>query len=130
MNTRHLYIPSAAVIILGALLALVGVFAPHVYAYRLGVLLAIVALPPLVYALLHRATRATEEQLDHAYRAGYHRALTHVSQGLLDAPAAPPDGGEEAGHGPQGAHTPCDELPGNVRPIRPHGKDTNPRKAV
>ncbi|WP_406334287.1 hypothetical protein OG814_11650 [Streptomyces zaomyceticus] len=130
MNTRHLYIPSAAVIILGALLALVGVFAPHVYAYRLGVLLAIVALPPLGYALLHRATRATEEQLDHAYRAGYHRALTHVSQGLLDAPAAPPDGGEEAGHDPQGAPAPCDdELPGNVRPIRPHG-DNNPRKAV
>ncbi|MFB7452807.1 hypothetical protein [Streptomyces sp. NPDC056194] len=130
MKTRHLLIPSAAVIVLGALAALVGVFAPHVYAYRLGILLAIVALPSLGYALLHRATQATEEQLDHAYRAGYHRALTHVSQGLLDAPAAPPDGGEEAGHDPHGIRVPCDELPGNVRPIRPHGKDNGNRKAV
>ncbi|MEK9521421.1 hypothetical protein MIU24_18805 [Streptomyces venezuelae] len=130
MKARHLYIPSTALITLGTLLAIVGVFAPHVYAYRLGVLLAIVALPPLGYALLHRATRATEEQLDHAYRAGYHRALTHVSQGLLDAPAAPPDGGEEAGHGPHGTHTPCDDPLGNVLSFRQHGKDTNPRKAV
>ncbi|MFD4371535.1 hypothetical protein ACFWPY_08075 [Streptomyces sp. NPDC058527] len=128
--TRQLYIPSATVIVLGTLGALAGVLTNTVPIWRIGVLLAIVALPPLGYALLHRANQATEEQLDHAYRAGYHRALTHVSQGLLDAPAAPPDGGEEAGHGPHGAHTPCDDPLGNVRLIRPHGKDNNPRKAV
>ncbi|APD18561.1 hypothetical protein SEA_PICARD_31 [Streptomyces phage Picard] len=130
MNTRHLAISSVAVIVLGALLALGGVFAPNFHAYRLGILLALLALAPLGYALLHHATRATEEQLDHAYRAGYHRALTHVSQGLLDAPAAPPDGGEEVGQYDAQGNALCDDdLLDNVRPLRPY-ENTNPRKAV
>ncbi|MER8042555.1 hypothetical protein [Streptomyces sp. NPDC094032] len=129
---RRLYATSAALITLGVLVALVGVLTHSFHTWRLGVLLAVAAMPALGYALIHRAAQATEEQLAHSHRAGYNLALDHVSQGLLDAPA-PPGGGEGAGqYDPHGTNALCDDdLLGNVRPIRPHdGKDTNNRKAV
>jgi hypothetical protein len=128
---RRLFRPSVAAIITGVSIAMFGVLCGSLHIWRLGLLVAVAALPALCYALIHRAAVASDDQLAHAHRTGYQLALYHVSLGLLDTPAAPPDGGEGVGHAdPQGLPAPR-TAPGNVRPLRPRDRaETDNRKAV
>jgi len=130
---RRLFCPSVAAIVLGASISLHGVIRDSLDVWRLGLLLAVMALPVLGYALIYRAARASDDQLADAHRAGYKLALYHVSLGLLDSPAAPPDGGEGVGEDDTRRTTTATAvLPDNVRPFRSRDdeQDTDTRKAV
>lgn len=130
-TARRLFYPSAVTIALGASVSIYGIYAGSLTIWRAGLLAAVLAFPTLGYALTHRAAEASDDQLAHAHRAGYQLALYHVSQGLLDTPAAPPDGGEDVGPEDTQGVAILRDLPDNVRPIR--GRDDEEddnRKAV
>jgi len=127
--TRLIFALSVIAVALGTGLAMTGVLRDHLPVWRVGLIVLVAALPSLCYALIHRASQVSRDQLDLTYRAGYEQALRHVSMGLLD-PTAPTDGGETvARDGTQGI-TPrgAKHLPDNVRPIRPHDDKEKDRK--
>ena len=129
--SRHLFTPSVAAITGGATVGLFGVLTERFPIWRVGLLTIVAALPALSCALIYRAAQASDDQLAHVHRAGYQLALYHVSQGLLDTPAAPPDGGEDVGQEDTQGIVILRDLPGNVRPFRPRdGKEDDHRKAV
>ncbi|MCG7524903.1 hypothetical protein MHW47_10705 [Streptomyces sp. OfavH-34-F] len=130
--SRRLYPTSVTAIAGGAAVGLAGVLLESFPVWRIGILLAVVALPSLGYALIYRAAQASNAQLAAEHTAGYQLALYHVSLGLLDAPAAPPDGGEGVGQADTRGLAIVRTLPDSARAICPRdGKDTtHTRKAV
>jgi hypothetical protein len=100
--------------------------------HHFGLLVTVGAIPTLCYALTHRATQASDDQLAEAHTAGYRLALQHVHMGLLDSPAAPPDGGEGVEEeDTQGMSIiRSEDLPDNVRPFRPRDDEEDDWKAV
>lgn len=129
---RSLYVPSVATAAVGTALAMLGVLLPHRTLWAAGLLAAVAAIPVLCYCLIHRATQASDDQLAEAHTAGYRLALQHVHMGLLDSPAAPPDGGEGvAEEDTQGISIiRSADLPDNVWLIRARDKEDDDRKAV
>ncbi|MEU0675117.1 hypothetical protein ABZ330_19920 [Streptomyces sp. NPDC006172] len=131
---RRLYVPSIITAVLGAVSATLGVLHNHYDVFRIALVALITAIPPLGYCLIHRANQASDDQLADMHRAGYRLALQHVHMGLLDSPAAPPDGGEGVEEeDTQGISIiRSGDLPDNVRPIRSHDdeEDDDNRKAV
>ncbi|ALM38197.1 MULTISPECIES: hypothetical protein [Streptomyces] len=127
---RRLYFPSTVAVALGTVIAISGVLVGHFTMWRLGLVCLVAAIPALCYCLAQRASQASDDQLADMHRAGYRLALQHVALGLLDSPAAPPDGGEGApSEDTQGLSIvrPA-ELPDNVRRLR--ARDNRNRKAV
>ncbi|MFD7121940.1 hypothetical protein ACFWAA_33605 [Streptomyces sp. NPDC059922] len=129
---RRIYAPSVTSGALGTALALVGVICDSFDLWRLGLVALVASIPALCYCLAHRAAQASDDQLAETHSAGYRLALRHVSLGLLDSPAAPPDGGEGVGEeDTQGICTiRSGDLPNNVRPFRPRDSKGNDRKVV
>lgn len=130
---RRLYIPSVTVAALGSATAVLGVLLNAYDMFRLGLIALVTTIPAVCYCLVHRATQASDDQLAETHRAGYRLALQHVSLGLLDSPAAPPDGGE--GVAEVDTQETCTvrsaDIPDNVWPIRSHDdKEDDNRKAV
>lgn len=129
---RRLYVPSVATVALGFCIAALGVLLNHMHMHHFGLLVTVGAIPALCYALTHRATQASDDQLAEAHTAGYRLALQHVHMGLLDSPAAPPDGGEGVEEeDTQGMSIiRSEDLPDNVRPIRSRDDEEDDWKAV
>jgi hypothetical protein len=130
---RRLYVPSLTAVSLGFCLATFGVLRGNMPVHHFGLLVTVAAIPPLCYALIHRATQASDDQLAEAHTAGYRLALQHVHMGLLDSPAAPPDGGEGVEEeDTQGISIVWGtDLPDNVRPIRSRDdEEDDNRKAI
>ncbi|MFD5230982.1 hypothetical protein ACFWJ5_21080 [Streptomyces qaidamensis] len=129
---RRLYAPSVTTVALGFCTAMLGVLRDHMPMHHLGLLVTVAAIPTLGYALIHRATQATDDQLADMHTAGYRLALQHVHMGLLDSPAAPPDGGEGVEEeDTQGISIiRSEDLPDNVRPIRSRDDEEDDWKAV
>jgi hypothetical protein len=128
---RRLYIPSVTTVALGFCIATFGVLRGHMATHHFGLLVTVVGIPILCYALIHRATQASDDQLAEAHTAGYRLALQHVHMGLLDSPA-PPDGGEGVEEeDTQGMSIiRSEELPDNVRPFRSRDDEEDDWKAV
>lgn len=129
---QRLYVPSVAAAVLGAATAPLGVLHNQYDVFRLGMVALVAAIPALCYCLTHRARHATDYQLVEMHGAGYRLALVHVSMGLLDSPAAPPDGGEDVEEeDTQGISTTrSGHLPDNVRPIRRNDEEDDDKKAI
>jgi hypothetical protein len=129
---RRLFIPSVATVSLGFCLATFGVLRGHMSIHHFGLLVTVVGIPTLCYALIHRATQASDDQLAESHTAGYRLALQHVHMGLLDPPAAPPDGGEGVEEeDTQGISViRSEDLPDNVRPFRSRDDEEDDWKAV
>ncbi|MGW5304882.1 hypothetical protein ACWERF_13190 [Streptomyces griseoluteus] len=131
---RRLYVPSVVTVVLGAVTATFGVLHDWEDAFSLGLVASVAALPGLLYCLTNRAAEASDDQLADAHHAGYRLALQHVSMGLLDSPAAPPDGGEGVEEEDTQGISLVDlanHLPDNVRPFRSRNdEEDDHRKAI
>lgn len=130
---RRLYIPSVTAVALGFCIAALGVLLNHMAMHHFGLLVTVGAIPPLCYSLTNRAAQNSDDQLAESHRAGYRLALQHVHMGLLDSPAAPPDGGEgvEEVDTQETCTVRSADIPDNVWPIRSHDdKEDDNRKAV
>ncbi|MGW4602697.1 hypothetical protein ACWENS_05405 [Streptomyces sp. NPDC004532] len=108
-----------AVLLVGIVLGAIATVSGESGLMRVGMLLGLVAVPPLVAGHSSHAHQLTESQLEHAHTDGYRLALDHVARGLLDQHTAP--------SGP-GAST--FDAPDNVIALRRPAIEHNEREAL